>query len=120
MNSSVTRPAKLTAKRILALAVVGALGSACSSSKQQDLPMCVVPVGDSPTRGPADAWVTLVEFGDYQCPYCGASEPTIRQVDAQRSGLRWVWKDFPLPQHSRALPTAIAAQCAYTQGQFWE
>jgi protein-disulfide isomerase len=79
----------------------------------------MVPIGDSPTRGPADAWVTIVEFGDYQCPYCGAVESTIHQLDAERPGLRWVWKDFPLSQHARALPAAIAAQCAYAQGQFW-
>src|SRR5512142_2343945 len=120
MKPSVSRLSRPTPKRIVTLAMVCALGSACSSSREQDLPACVVPVNDSPTRGPADAWVTIVEFGDYQCPYCGASEPTLREVDAQRPGLRWVWKDFPLPQHPRALPTAIAAQCAYSQGHFWE
>ena len=103
------------------LAAVGSLCLACSSSTSSvELPACVVPLGASPTRGPADAWVTIVEFGDFQCPYCGAAEPTIRQVDAARPGLRWVWKNLPLSFHDRALPTAIAAMCADAQGHFWE
>jgi protein-disulfide isomerase len=61
-----------------------------------------------------------VEFGDFQCPFCGAVEPTILQVDAARPGLRWVWKNMPLNFHPRALPTAIAAMCAHAQGHFWE
>jgi protein-disulfide isomerase len=85
-----------------------------------DLPSCVVPVGNSPTRGPADAWVTIVEFGDFECPYCGAVEPTIKELDAERPGLRWVYKEFPLSFHPRALPAAIAAECAGAQGHFWE
>jgi protein-disulfide isomerase len=61
-----------------------------------------------------------VEFGDFQCPFCGDVEPTIQQVDAARPGLRWVWKNVPLSFHARALPTAIAAMCAHAQGHFWE
>ncbi len=119
MHLAVSLASKLVTKTIV-MAIVAALGCACSSSQHQDLPVCVVPIGESPTRGPADAWVTIVEFGDYQCPYCGTVEPTLHQVDSERPGLRWVWKDFPLPQHPRALPAAIAAQCAYSQGRFWE
>ncbi len=110
---------RLLSKSILVL--LGTLGGACSSSAPEDLPACVVPVGDSPARGPADAWVTIIEFGDFQCRYCGEAEATIREVDRQRPGLRWVWKDLPLTNiHPRALAAAIAAQCAHAQGHFWE
>jgi protein-disulfide isomerase len=82
---------------------------------------CAVPVGDSPTRGPADAWVTAVEFADFECPYCGNVVPTLREVDAERPAVvRWVFKNVPLAFHTRALPAAIAAECAHEQGYFWE
>jgi protein-disulfide isomerase len=82
---------------------------------------CAVPVAESSTRGPADAWVTAVEFADFQCPYCGEVVPTQREVDAERPGeVRWVFKHLPSPYHSRAMPAAIAAECAHEQGFFWE
>jgi len=80
---------------------------------------CAVPIGQSPTRGPADAWVTLVEFGDFQCPYCGNEEPVLRELDRLRPDLRWVFKHLPLPQHPRAKAASIAAECAHDQGAFW-
>jgi protein-disulfide isomerase len=66
--------------------------------------------------------VTGVEFGDFECPYCGAAEATVSEVDSERPGIvRWVWKNFPLTSiHPRALPDAIAAECAYDQNHFWE
>ena len=96
--------------------------AACTDQVPPTLPDCVVPVGDSPTRGPADAWVTAVEFGDFECPFCGKAEPTINEVDAERPGVvRWVWKNLPLTSiHARALPDAVAAECAYDQNRFWE
>ena len=80
-----------------------------------------VPVGDSPTRGPADAWVTLVEFSDFECLYCGAAQPTIAQLLAlYPTDLRLVFKHFPLSFHADARPAAIAAECARVQGRFWQ
>jgi protein-disulfide isomerase len=65
--------------------------------------------------------VTAVEFGDFQCPYCGEVTPTLREVDVERPGaVRWVFKHLPLPMHARAMPAAIAAECAHEQGYFWE
>jgi protein-disulfide isomerase len=96
--------------------------SACSGKEAPTLPSCVVPIGNSPTRGPADAWVTAVEFGDFECSYCGRAEPTIKEVDLERPGIvRWVWKHLPITsKHPRALPAAIAAECAHDQNHFWE
>jgi protein-disulfide isomerase len=85
-----------------------------------------VPLGDSPQRGPSDAWVTIVEFSDFQCPFCGAAEPTIGQVLVlYPADARLVYKHFPLRQHASARPAANAAECARVQGTapdgtFWE
>jgi protein-disulfide isomerase len=96
--------------------------AACSSDLAPPEPSsCVVPVGASPTRGPADAWVTIVEFSDFECPYCGQAETVIHEVDAERPGLRWVYKHMPLTAiHPHALAAALAAECAKDQNRFWE
>jgi protein-disulfide isomerase len=104
------------------LLILGAifLSAGCSSPDPLPLPSCVVPVGASPQRGSADAWVTIVEFADFQCPFCGRAEPTIKTVDIARPGLRWVFKHFPLSQHQYAVAAALGADCANQQGMFWE
>jgi protein-disulfide isomerase len=64
--------------------------------------------------------VTVVEFADFQCPYCGRVVPTLREVDAERPDeVRWVFKHLPLSMHPRALPASIAAECAHEQDRFW-
>ncbi len=80
----------------------------------------VIPAG-APSTGPAGAPVTLVEFTDYQCPYCHRAQAVVDQVLARYSGkLRFVHLDFPLDGHPGALPAARAARCAAEQGKFWE
>ncbi len=69
-----------------------------------------VPVGDSPTSGPKDALVTIVEFGDYECPYTRRAEAVIGELRARHDDLRFVWKDNPLPMHTRAEPAAELAR----------
>lgn len=73
-------------------------------------------------RGAIDGKVTLVEFGDFQCPACGAYEPIVRQVTADNTGvLKVVFKHFPLTQiHQNALLGARASEAASNQGKFWE
>jgi protein-disulfide isomerase len=78
--------------------------------------------GRDHVRGGANAAVTLVEYGDYQCPYCGAAHPVITglQRDFGKS-LRFVFRNFPLTQaHPYALVAAQAAEAAALQGRFWE
>jgi len=76
--------------------------------------------GDEPTLGPADAPVTIVEFADYQCPYCArAREPLEQAMDAFEGDVRLIYKHFPLPGHGLALPAAKAAWAAHQQGKFW-
>jgi protein-disulfide isomerase len=73
-------------------------------------------------QGPADAPVTLVEYGDYQCPYCGAAYPIIKEVQARMGDrLRFVFRNFPIStSHPRAEQAAEAAEAAAAQGKFWE
>ena len=79
------------------------------------------PVGDSPAKGPADAWVTIVEISEFQCPFCQRVTPTIKQVrDAYGDDVRVVFKHNPLSFHNNAKNAAKAAECAREQGKFWE
>jgi protein-disulfide isomerase len=73
-------------------------------------------------QGPADAAVTLVEYGDYECPYCGAAYPIIKEVQARMGErLRFAFRNFPIPtSHPHAEQAAEAAEAAANQGRFWE
>jgi len=73
-------------------------------------------------RGPEDAPVTLVEYGDFECPYCGQAEPVIRELLAQSGGeVRYVWRHLPLSDvHPSAQLAAEAAEAAGAQDRFWE
>jgi protein-disulfide isomerase len=80
-----------------------------------------VPVGWPGTKGSDRAPVTLVEFSDFQCPYCKRAEPTIEQLRSDYGDkLRFVYRDYPLPFHPRAMPASIAVHCAADQGKYWE
>jgi len=82
-----------------------------------------VPVSaDDHMQGPAAAPLTLVEYGDYECPYCGAAYPLVKAI-VKRLGpkLRFVFRNMPLKQmHPNAELAAEAAEAAATQGKFWE
>ena len=73
-------------------------------------------------EGAADAPLTLVEYGDYQCPYCGAAYPVVKRLQKTLGKrLRFVFRNFPLTQsHPYALIAAEAAEAAALQGKFWE
>ena len=73
-------------------------------------------------EGPADAPLTLVEYGDYQCPYCGAAYPVVKRLQKTLGRkLRFVFRNFPLTQtHPYALIAAETAEAAALQGRFWE
>ncbi len=83
-----------------------------------------VPVGHSPVRGPNDALVTIVEFSDFQCPFCGRAEPTLKQIrDTYGHDVRIVWKNNPLPFHQNAMPSAELSMEAFAEGsnaKFWQ
>jgi len=73
-------------------------------------------------EGPVDALLTLVEYGDYQCPYCGAAHPVVKRLQKTLGKkLRFVFRNFPLTQmHPYALMAAEAAEAAGLQDKFWE
>lgn len=82
-----------------------------------------VSLGTNPILGPENAKITIVEFSDYQCPFCSKAEMTVRQVYAAYNGsVRLAYRDFPLPAnvHPYAQKAAEAVQCANEQGKYWE
>ena len=74
-----------------------------------------------PSKGPADAKVTIVEFSDYECPYCLRAEPTLEQLlEKYPKEVRLVYRHLPIDGHVRAMPASIATVCADRQGKFWQ
>ena len=73
-------------------------------------------------EGPADAPLTLVEYGDYECPYCGMAYPIVKRVQARLGKqLRFVFRNFPLAEaHTHATAAAELAEASALQGKFWE
>ena len=72
-------------------------------------------------RGPLAAPVTLVEYGDFECPYCGMAEPVVRELLRDFGDIRYVWRHLPLSDvHPRAQVAAEATEVADEQGAFWE
>jgi protein-disulfide isomerase len=85
------------------------------------LPRTQVATAGHPWSGGKDALVTLVEFSDFQCPYCRAAEPTVKELrDKYGEEVKFVYMDFPLGMHVHALDAANAAQCAADQDKFWQ
>ena len=86
----------------------------------EDLALPVDPHHDR-VRGPADASVTLVEYGDFECPYCGRAEPIVRELLEGDGDLRYVWRHLPLNDvHPNAEVAAEAAEAAADQDRFWD
>jgi protein-disulfide isomerase len=86
------------------------------------IPRQEIDPGNSPSWGPADAKVTIIEFTDFECPYCSVFyEQTYARLKKDFGDkVRFVYKDLPLPNHPNAYPAALAANCAHEQGKFWE
>ncbi|HEX3552338.1 MAG TPA: thioredoxin domain-containing protein [Thermoanaerobaculia bacterium] len=84
-------------------------------------PVRVEVAATGPAEGPATAPVTIVEFSDFQCPYCSRLTPTLKQVKEKYGDkVRIVFRQFPLPMHQNAQKAAEAALCANDQGKFWQ
>ena len=78
-------------------------------------------LSEDPARGPAGAPVELIEFSDFDCPYCRRATDTVARLMEQFEGqIRFVYKDYPLPSHPNAFKAAEAGNCAHEQGLFWE
>jgi protein-disulfide isomerase len=105
----------------LRLAYIEALHSKASIVIQLSPPVAQVSLDNTPILGSRDAPVVLVEFADYQCPYCQKVDPDVEKLHTEFGGkVAVAFKDFPLPMHANAEKAAEAARCAGDQGKFWE
>ena len=110
----VLRATKLLPEQLKLRAILG------TSQALVDLAVPVDPERDH-IRGPADAPVTLVEYGDFECPYCGQAEPIVRKLLTDFGDLRYVWRHLPLNDvHPHAQLAAEASEAAAAHGKFWE
>jgi len=125
------RCAKMTRSRMPLPVLLAASLASCASVTVDERSSSTPPTepGAPPTRafnelGPADAPVTIIEFSDYQCPYCAhfalETFPGIRRAYVDTGKVRYAARDLPLPFHAFAVPAAVAARCAGEQGRFWE
>ncbi len=84
----------------------------------------VVAFDDDPVKGDSNAPVTIIEFSDYQCPFCRRFHnevlPSIEKKYISTGKVRYIFRDFPLGFHKQAIPAAVAANCAGEQGKYWE
>jgi protein-disulfide isomerase len=105
-------------------AAVEVLTSAADAAPIAAALPAAVPVATEghPSRGPADASVTIVEFSDFECPFCARVTPVMAEIEAAYAGqVRRVFRQFPLMAiHPRARMAAVASLCAHEQGRFWE
>lgn len=102
-------------------AYVQTLKDQASISIRMAPPRANVSMKDTPMRGPQDAVVTMVEYADYECPYCLQIQPALAKLEAEYKGkLAFAYKDVPLPMHANAQKAAEAAHCAGVQGKYWE
>src|SRR6266581_8297562 len=113
-----------TARRWLAIPVLTAFSRRSKNFLSKDtMAKLKIPVGPTDhAEGPADAPVTLVEYGDYECPHCGHAYPIVKALQ-KRFGkqLRFVFRNFPLRQmHPNAEAAAETAEFAATRDKFWE
>lgn len=115
---------------VLVVTVLIIIGGAFLAGQDANAPTASEPVSnpdrlvreDDPVLGPEDAQVTVVEFGDFECPACGALHPPLKQVKADNAdaSVRFVYRQFPLEQHDHAQLSAEASLEAQAQGKFWE
>ena len=84
----------------------------------------VVSIDDDPIKGDKNALVTIIEFSDYECPFCKRSYDNVvtklYEEYISKGKVKLVFRDYPLPFHKKAIPAAIAANCAGEQGKYWE
>ncbi len=118
-------PKKKVYEELMKLAGTAAAAPAAAAGEppgpEADKTVFTVTPGNSPSRGPKNAPITMVIFSEFQCPFCSRIKPTIDQVESEYKGkVRVVFKHYPLPFHENAKPASMAAMAAGEQGKFWE
>jgi protein-disulfide isomerase len=104
-------------------AAASAQSQAAASEQSQKVTRYDIPIDDDPILGPEDAVITIIEFSDYECPYCRQWHEEVyhRLFETYPEQVRLVYRDFPLYSvHPDAVPAAEAADCANEQGAFWD
>jgi protein-disulfide isomerase len=95
--------------------------AAAGPAREDPNKVYTIPIGNAPIKGNPKASVTIVEYSDFQCPFCARVQPLLTQVlEKYPDDVRLVFKHFPLSFHKAARPAAIASQAAQEQGKFWE
>jgi protein-disulfide isomerase len=113
---------KLTAQRDLFVKNLRARAQVVDHLPPPPLTRVEVSIQGAPVRGPIDAPVTVVEFSDFECPFCKQAHTTlIRVMERYKGKIKHVYRDLPLEKiHAQAIGAAVAARCANEQGKFWE
>jgi protein-disulfide isomerase len=97
---------------------------AAAVAPAEALPAAAIDISKEPTKGSTTAKVALIEYSDYQCPFCARYDadayPQIIKDYVDTGKVKYVWRDLPLDMHPNAFKAAEAAQCAGDQGKFWE
>jgi len=102
-------------------AYIQALRSQTRISVEIEAPRLQISLKNTSVRGPAGAPLMLVEYADYECPFCQQVQPTLDRLATEFKGkIAFAYKDLPLPMHSHAAKAAEASQCAGLQGKYWE
>lgn len=104
--------------------ITGAVVKTEEQPEPQEIPRTEVSLDDDPVKGNENAPVTIVEFSEYQCPFCGKyfkeTYPKIVEEYINTGKVKYVFRDFPLSFHQYAQKAAEAAECAQDQGKYWE
>lgn len=95
-----------------------------AAAREPELPDVTIDLADFPVMGQADAPITVVEFSDFQCPYCARhvtdTLPKLKEEFVATGKIRYAAGDFPLPSHAQAFKGSVAAHCAGEQDMYWE
>jgi len=121
MKSNIQQYVVENQKSQLLRAHIQSLKDTTQVSSNLETPRVKIDVGNSPSLGPKDAPITIVEWSDYQCPYCQQVRPTIwKLLDEYKDKIHYVFKDFPLYMHKDAPKAHEACHCADEQGKYFE
>ena len=102
-------------------AYMQSLRSQAKISLELEAPRIEISLKNTSVRGPADAPLVLVEYADYECPFCQQVQPTLDRLETDFKGrMAFAYKDMPLPMHPHAQKAAEASRCAGLQGKYWE
>jgi len=121
VGSMFQKPSTDGASPTVAAVPSGGAAARPAGAPPSDVSVYKVPVEESAVKGPATALITLVEFSDYQCPFCSRGHNTVLELEKQYEGkIRVVMKQHPLDFHPNAKPAALAALAAGEQGKYWD